>query len=230
MSEQAVSRIDAEMPDPAAAQGPTVSPLAQRIKRDILARLYKSGEWLRLNELEARYGVSRAEVRKALSTLATLRTLEHVENHGYRVVMFDRDLDRAYRETRFVLEVANVEAFFSAGDLARLADLREKARHFEWSIENLTYGEVDLANHDFHRAMARLSGNPIMARTIDELREVILPSGNHPWATIRGFRTSSAEHFDMIDQIASRDLEGFRLTLRNHMFRWAEMDSDSAQT
>jgi len=195
-------------------------PLVERMKRDILARRYKSGEWLRLTELEGHYNASRAEVRKALSVLATLRNLEHVENHGYRVVVFDEALDIAYRETRFVLEVANAEIFIEKGDPAKLETLRDKARHFEWGIENLSYGEVDLANHAFHSEMANLSGNPVMARTIDELREVILPSSNRPWATIRGFRTSAEEHFEMVDHLAARDLKAFRDTMHRHMFRW----------
>ena len=161
MSEKSGPASDlADETAPAAGAFAELPPLADRMKRDILARRYKSGEWLRLTDLESRYGASRSEVRKALSVLATLRNLEHVENHGYRVVAFDSKLDLAYRETRIVLELANAEAFIRDGDPARLRALREKAEYFDWSIENRSYGDVDLANHDFHREMSKLSGNP----------------------------------------------------------------------
>lgn len=205
---------------------PELPPLAVKMKRDILARRYKSGEWLRLTDLESRYDASRSEVRKALSVLATLRNLEHVENHGYRVVVFDAALDLAHRETRLVLEIANAERFIRDGKFEKLQPLREKAEYFHWSIENKSYGEVDLANHDFHREMAKLSGNPVTSRVIDDLREVILPSGRHPWATIKGFRTSAAEHFEMVDRLEDRDLPGFTAILRQHMFRWVETNSE----
>ena len=61
-----------------------------------------------------------------------------------------------------------------------------------------------------------------MARTIDELREVILPSGRHPWASLKGFRTSAAEHFEMIDHLAARDRAAFSATMRRHIFRWVD--------
>lgn len=75
-------------------------PLLERMKRDISSSQFRRGGWLRLADLEARYGASRTEVRKALAALAALRTLEHVANYGYRVLVIDGEREQDSRFAR----------------------------------------------------------------------------------------------------------------------------------
>ena len=85
-------------------RAPRRASLVERMKADIVSGTYHRGEWLRLADLEKRYGASRTEVRKALVALATMKALEHVENYGYRIVVVDAERNQQYREIRYVLE------------------------------------------------------------------------------------------------------------------------------
>lgn len=198
--------------------------LIQRMRHDILSNRYNRGEWLRLVDLEERYGASRAEVRKSLATLATLKALEHVENYGYRVVVINEQQDRDNREVRYVLELAAAERIMATASPADLEPLRALAEQFAWSIENASLGGLDLANHQFHRALAKLCGNQAMEQLINDLREYLMPARDTPWSTITGMRRSAQEHFEMLDLIAAKDVEQFKVVLGRHIFRWNPAD------
>lgn len=194
--------------------------LVSRMKQDILANRYKRGEWLRLADLEKRYEASRGDVRKALAALATLRALEHVENYGYRVVVINEEQDRQNREVRYVLEVAAARWIMERATPAELEQAKALAVQFEWNIENADLSEVDLSNHEFHRYLASLCGNPAMAELINNLRELLMPARRTPWHTVSGLRRSAAEHFIMVDAIANKDIARFEEILKGHIFRW----------
>lgn len=191
-----------------------------RIKQDILANRYRAGEWLRLVDLEQRYAVSRNEVRKALAALATLRALEHVENYGYRLVTYDDDQARQNSEVRLVLEMAAAGWIVERVEDEDIVMLRDKAEKFAWNIEHADLGEIDLSNHDFHRALIALCGNATMAHMVNELRELVLPSRHRPWTTVSGMRQSAEQHFGMIDALERRDLHGFLSVTTAHIRRW----------
>ena len=147
--------------------------------------------------------------------------------------MIDEALDRAHRGTRLVLELASLasaDAFMKRSDPSRLERLQEIANRFAWTIENAEFGEIDLANHDFGREMAALSDNPVMARIINEIREVVLPSSRNPWSSIRGLKASADEHFEMIEHLRAKDLDALGEVLQRHMFRWQSDDRTERQT
>jgi DNA-binding GntR family transcriptional regulator len=193
--------------------------LVERIRLDLIAGRLRSGEWLRLNELEQRYGASRFEVRQALGVLSTLNALEHVENRGYRVHVADPEKNAYHREVRLVLELSTAARVMATATPADTKHLRRLAKQFEWSIENGTIGEVEMANHAFHRAFFALCGNPIMADTINNLRELIYPFSRDPWATVADRRKSARDHFDMVDALERKDLEELRQLMRSHLGR-----------
>lgn len=196
------------------------SGLVSRMKLDILANRYKRGEWLRLADLEKRYEASRGDVRKALVALATLRALEHVENYGYRVILIDEEQDRQNREVRYVLETAAARWIMERATPEELEQARALAGQFEWNIENTELSEVDLSNHEFHRYLVSLCGNPAMAELINNRRELLSPARRTPWHTVSGLRRSAAEHFMMVQAIADKDPARFDEILKAHIFRW----------
>jgi DNA-binding GntR family transcriptional regulator len=101
--------------------------LVERIRLDLIAGRLRSGEWLRLNELEQRYGASRFEVRQALGVLSTLNALEHVENRGYRVHVADPEKNAYHREVRLVLELSTAARVMAAATPADIKQLRRLA-------------------------------------------------------------------------------------------------------
>jgi len=194
--------------------------LVIRIKQDILANRYRPGEWLRLADLEQHYQVSRNEVRKALAALATLQALEHVENYGYRLAVFDEKKGREKGQVRLVLESAAAEWIVEKATSTDIERLRQLAEKFEWSIENADMGEIDLSNHDFHRHLISICGNPTMERLVNELRELVLPAPQRPWLTVSGMKQSSQQHFEMVQALATKDVEHLRRVTHLHISRW----------
>ncbi len=193
--------------------------LAKKMRADLLMGEFEHGQWLRLNELEKRYSVSRFEVRKALAALAAVGALEHVENYGYRLPRADPEKDAHHREARLVLELGaapNVYYRASMDDLARLHGL---ARRFAAAIETSSLVDAQIANDDFHREFFALCGNPVLARMIDEMRELVQPYSRHPYSTDENRRMSAAEHFEMLDCIERKNLPGLLDVMRRHLYR-----------
>jgi len=212
--------MDQEFTDFANTAG-GAEPLLERMKRDIVSSQFRRGEWLRLADLEQRYGATRTEVRKALAALAAMRTLEHVANYGYRVQVIDGKLEQDSRLARFVLECAGADLIVQRITAADIEDLRALADAFQDRVENGTLTEIDDANHAFHRQMIGLCGNGVISDLVNDLRDRVRPSVRTPWSTHKGILESATEHFQMVDAIAAGDADLLKALLRKHMFKWS---------
>ena len=208
----------ARQTDPAAEES---EPLLERMRRDITSSQFRRGEWLRLADLEQRYGATRNEVRKALAALAAMRTLEHVANYGYRVQVIDSRREQDSRTARFVLECAGAELLVERVTPSEIALLRGLAEAFQDRVENGTLSEIDDANHAFHREMIELCGNSVISELVNDLRDRVRPSVRTPWSTHKGILESASEHYHMVDAIAARDVGKLKEILRKHMFKWS---------
>jgi DNA-binding GntR family transcriptional regulator len=226
------SNLDQKTRTPRDAAPPTAGPhddpaaskrisLADRIRQSIASGTHKSGDWLRLTDLEQRYGAKRSEARKALAELAATKTLEHIENYGYRVVLIDRRRDDDTREVRFILEVAAAKLSIERATDAEIAALADLADRFEWAVKNETVAEIDTANHAFHRALNATCGNPVLAQAIDDVRTVVRLTAQSPWSTFRGMLQSAEEHHTMVAALRNRDTEALIAVLRAHIHKWA---------
>lgn len=193
--------------------------LAKRMRADLLMGEFEHGQWLRLNELERRYSVSRFEVRKALAALAAIGALEHIENHGYRLPLADPEKDAHHREARLVLELGAAPNVYYRATMDDLVRLYELARKFAQAIEVPSLIEAQVANDEFHRGFFALCGNPVLAQMIDEMRELVRPYSRHPYSTDENRRMSSAEHFEMLDCIERKNLPGLLDAMRRHLYR-----------
>ncbi|MCX8999415.1 GntR family transcriptional regulator [Rhizobiaceae bacterium BDR2-2] len=189
------------------------------MRADLLMGEFEHGQWLRLNELEKRYSVSRFEVRKALATLAAVGALEHVENHGYRLPPADPERDSHHREIRMLLELGAAPKVYYRASIDDLAHLHELARNFSDAVEGSSLIDIQTANDNFHRAFFALCGNPVLSGTIDELRELVRPYSRHPYSTSENRQQSAAEHFEMLDCIEQKNLPGLLDVMRRHLYR-----------
>jgi len=188
---------------------------------------FREGQWLRLNELEKRYDVSRFEARKALAHLASLNALEYVTNYGYRVREAEPGRDAHHREVRAILELSAAPMVIANVRKRDMEQLRKLAGQFEWAIENKTLSESIVLNNDFHRAFFALAGNPILADMINDMRELAWPHSLHPYASVANSRLSAKEHFEMIDAVERKDIEALCDVMRRHLLRADLRDSHS---
>lgn len=135
----------------------------------VLEHRLMPGTWLREEELAVTYGVSRTLVRQALQRLAQDRVIELVHHRGARVPLPGLDEAAAVFEARQVVECAIARRLGGRLSASQLEALRALA-----VAESEADGRGDRAaavrlSGEFHRALARMHGNPVFLRVLDGL-------------------------------------------------------------
>jgi len=141
----------------------------EAVYQAILDRRLSPGERLREQELAEQFKVSRTLVRQALQRLAQEQVIELLHNRGARVPFPSlEDADSVF-EARRVLEcevARQLAGRLSAEQLQTLQDLAaceaEADRQGEHALATRLSGE-------FHQAMARMHGNPVLTRWLNGL-------------------------------------------------------------
>lgn len=141
----------------------------QGIYSAVLERRLAPGAWLREEELAAGFAVSRTVVRQALQRLAQDQVVELEHNRGARVPLPAReDADHVF-ETRRVVECEIARRLGGRLSAQQLQALRELA-----DAEAAADAVGDAASAvrlsgEFHRALARMHGNPLFLKLLDSL-------------------------------------------------------------
>lgn len=141
----------------------------EAVYQAVLERRLSPGERLREQELAEQFNVSRTLVRQALQRLAQEQVIELLHNRGARVPIPSlEDADSVFEARRVVeCEVARqLAGRLSAEQLQTLQHLAS------CEAEADRRGEHGLAirlSGEFHQAMARMHGNPVLARWLNGL-------------------------------------------------------------
>ena len=194
--------------------------LAQRVyevMRDrILANELTPLAYVREEELASAMAVSRTPIREALNRLASEGFLERLPHRGFRVSRRSiEELAHVYTVLQS-LELLACELAFPNITAADLARLEEANAGFAAAIAaNDVSTAVDL-NDRFHHLFAELSGNPVLSRLLDDLRQqvhrlevldfstVLLESGDEEPTTIAR-DTWVKQHTEFIDALRTGD-------------------------
>jgi DNA-binding GntR family transcriptional regulator len=182
----------------------------------ILANELTPLAYVREEELATAMQVSRTPIREALNRLASEGFLERMPHRGFRVAR------RSIEELSHVfvvlqaLELVACELAFPNITAADLARLEEANAGFAAAIAaNDVSTAVDL-NDRFHHIFAEQSGNPVLSRLLDDLRQqvhrlevldfsaVLLESGNEDQATISR-DTWVKQHAEFIEALRAGD-------------------------
>lgn len=199
-----------------AASAERVKRLVDELGNDVVFGAYPMGARLKLAELQARYGATAFEVRRALAELASRRVVEHVVNAGFRVAQPDRRERVQMKSVRVVLETAAapfVAARAGARDIARL---RALAARFERAVARGDRRSQIAANDAFHAGLYAVAGNDVLADLIRELRDRDTTSTGR-WHSAEGLSASSAEHFAIVAAIEARDPAALQQTIADHI-------------
>ncbi|MEQ9247618.1 MAG: GntR family transcriptional regulator [Nitratireductor sp.] len=200
--------------------------LSERLRADIAAGFYRPGEWLRLVDLEERYGVGRFDVRQALARLASGHMVSHVPNRGYRVAETDRRQRDELTDTRLMLEVPAALLVIEQASEEDVAKIEAAALAFDDALEAVPYPEAQKLNHAFHHAFYDCCGNRTLIDLIHELRERNLPGEWNQWAMPTKARSSSLDHLEMVEALKTHDRERMAEIITRHLTRWRETPSD----
>jgi DNA-binding FadR family transcriptional regulator len=208
------------------------SQVARRISDDILAGRLQVGDRLPTErELAETFGVSRNVVREAIARLRFEGAVEPRQGSGVFVlgnpgnsalrldaeILRDRSLFADLFELRSILEVEAAGLAAARRGRKNLAAIHEALQQLYDSQGAPRAVEADL---EFHRSIARASGNVYVATFInfisEHVRASIAKANERVDAVTRG-RINKEEHAAIYEAIKAKDVERARENMRRHI-------------
>ena len=185
--------------------------------------------------LARQLGVSRASLREALSILATLG-LVRVEAGRGTFVAGDAETSEGAPAWRFASRYAPWEVYqfrkIAEGEAASLAAMRATVHEVEelrgiLGVFREATRTVDLvtssqADFELHQAIARMSGNRMLADLHQTYHHVLLESQRLPLARRSRLWEPVVEHERIVQAIGMSDPEGAAYYMRTHIDRAAD--------
>jgi len=188
-----------------------------RIYDAVLDHRLQPGTKLKEVALAQAFGVNRAVIRKVLARLSYNRLVSLRPNRGAVVASPSVDESRDLFAARRVAEAAIVECVARKASRADVKVLRTHAQH-----ERDTYGNGDVRRGsklsiEFHRELARLGGNSVLAEFLDQLiaRTPLVVLAHK--AINSDSSCSEDEHTEIVDAIARGDAAGAVAAMNAHL-------------
>jgi DNA-binding GntR family transcriptional regulator len=194
------------------------------IKRAILAGELRPGQSLVEAELAQRLGVSKTPVREALKTLAGAGLVTMSPYRGATVRAIDADTARAIYDMRLLLEPEAVRrAVRRAHDGAADGQAGLAAAGAALDRADASSGEAErsLANREFHRALYRDCGNPLLVGALDDLRDQTALVSAAAWQREPSWREEAGEHRAILGAAAGGDADQAARLLAAHIGSFA---------
>jgi DNA-binding GntR family transcriptional regulator len=182
----------------------------ETLRGEILSGKLPAGQVLSEEHLAERYGASRTPIREVLTALSREHFVQRYARRGYQVVEFKLDDALDVLQARMLLEpeVAGLAAAHATeADADRLEQMaRQMASAKRPGEENIR----------FHRAVAELSGNRLLAAMVEQLNERI-------WLFGRAYLTpldpaeSDRAHLALVEALRQRDAARARRVMQAHL-------------
>ncbi|MBI2720263.1 MAG: GntR family transcriptional regulator [Rhizobiales bacterium] len=180
----------------------------ERIYREIYAAIIDHqiapGTALQEEELATAFGVSRTVIRKVLQKLAHARLVDLVPNKGASVAKPSAEEAREVFDARRAIESVLVERVVAGASDEGIGKLLKLAKTERLAFESGNkQGRVKLSG-DFHRQLAMLAGNAVLAGFLTELvsrTSLIIALYESPGAV----SCSHGEHLEIAQAIKRRD-------------------------
>jgi GntR family transcriptional repressor for pyruvate dehydrogenase complex len=206
-----------------------ITKAAEEIRRFIEARDLVPGDLLPTEaQLSTTFGISRNSVREALRILDGLGFVE--KRPGRRAVVRLRmgllarqppartdileGVPVAY-EARMVIEQRCAELVAQRAASSALAELDSQLSRFEEALKREDFVAAAEAHGDFHTALVRLAGNPVLAAMFEAVRFGIAEAAQPGRETLKGPRTLPV-HRAIYRAIAERDAARAGAAVRRH--------------
>ncbi|MFC1407961.1 GntR family transcriptional regulator [Streptacidiphilus sp. N1-12] len=188
------------------------------IRHAILTGELKPGQALVETELAARLGVSKTPVREALKTLAGSGLVAMSPYKGAAVRELDQGLARCVYDMRLLLE-PDAAARTTAAAASAEGSRRWEAAGAALDRADLAADAADrsLANRDFHRALYSGCGNPLLVKSLDELRDQTALVAGATWATVPSWADEAREHRAILAAAEAGDPELVRELTHRHI-------------
>lgn len=206
--------------------------IVAQIERRILTGELRHGDYLGSErELAEQFGASRTAVREALKTLAQRGLVDMRPGRGTMVI---DDTSRAVRNSLHLMmhigsrhtpaHLSEVRAILEP-EIAALAAERAEEEHIEGlraALETMEQALDDAdafiaADNDFHRVLARGSGNPLILALMDSIVDLLSDQRKMVFAVAGGPKRGQMHHQLVFNAIVARDAEAARRCMRAHL-------------
>ncbi|WP_405792170.1 GntR family transcriptional regulator [Streptomyces sp. NBC_01506] len=184
----------------------------EAIKNAILTARLPPGQALVEAELADRFGVSKTPVREALKTLAGTGLVVMSQYKGAVVRHVDATMAREVYDVRLLLEPEALRR--SVSRRGRLDAAQVALDRAESAADR---ADRSLADRDFHRALYLPCGNPLLARTLDEISDQAALVATVAWATVPTREREAAEHREILRLALAGEATAAADALRHHI-------------
>ncbi|RVW06683.1 GntR family transcriptional regulator [Rhodococcus spongiicola] len=193
----------------------------RQVKELILSGELPGGELISEGEIATRMGCSRTPVREAFLRLEAEGWMRLYPKRGALVVPIAEGEAEHVVDARLLLEVHAVEAVVADRRTREelVATLRTNlSQQRELVASTCDAARFSVLDADFHRALVRAGGNPLLDAFYDGLRERQRRMMAHSLARDPEQITKVIEdHTRLADLIEAADAEGFASAVRRHM-------------
>ncbi|HEX6939643.1 MAG TPA: GntR family transcriptional regulator [Longimicrobiales bacterium] len=189
------------------------------VRRRILERTLRPGEFVREQELSSALGVSRTPVREALGRLASEGFLERIPHHGFRVPSDSlAELLELYPIVSALEIVASRLALprLDAEDIEALEACNRRLRGALHGDDLETASEI---NHEFHDIICEKSGNRRLIDMLRDLRSQVARLEARCYSSREQSERSVREHDEIIRLVERGEFEEAVEVVRRNMVR-----------
>jgi len=186
------------------------------LRKEILTCALAPGTEISEAELADRFKMSKTPVREALANLRAEGLVRSFPRRGYQIVPVTfGDMNELF-DLRTILEAGAAELACKRITEPEIENLRKLADIAYDQSEPPSLENFIKANHDFHFAIARASGNErlfqLLAKQIDELERFF-----YLGARLRDVSTETqADHRQIVEVLSKRDPEAARDIMIRH--------------
>lgn len=193
--------------------------ITERLAEDLRSGIFTPGSWLKQVDLQNRYGVGRAPVRKALEILSGRRLIRYEKNCGYSVHPADNEETAQILGIRLAIETGFAEDICAGARSDDISELHQLAAVFTQIAHDGPFDRLYDTNLAFHRKLLVCSGNMQMVNLVDDLRLRTSPAPASQWMDRARIERSAREHVDMVLAVAADDGERLAGLMRQHILQ-----------
>lgn len=209
----------APFPPPGNSNGTLSQRVYQALKKDIIMGRYQPGEALSEKVLAKRYHGSRTPVREAAVRLQQEHLMKIVANRGYFITQITIQWVNEIYEFRAAVEGASAEVAAQKNWDQATMDRLVKLANTEHRVDDrASYMRFIEADTEFHLAIAQLTRNPLLIRSVADMRSQMerimyasIDAGYYGELPVR-------EHCGIVEAIQQRDATLARKRMCDHIY------------
>jgi DNA-binding GntR family transcriptional regulator len=179
---------------------------------------FQPGERLKIRDVAASLDVGIMPVRAALQRLAAEGALSNVPNAGVAVPRLSLPEFDDLLQMRMLLEGEAAERGAARLDSAGRKSLTSLCRRMARALSRGDAGDYLAANEDFHVALYRAAGSPLLFSLIDTLWLKAGPISNQLFDTPEASAVLNDAHDDLVEALSRADSAAARRAVEKDIF------------